>query len=282
MATESELTIRLAEGGDEPPPSHEFPGPARRLGGGRTSSHRGLGRIEVRASPPSPPLPIAPVPRLAPVFGAGELDTLDGIGPLAPDLFDDPRGGLSAATNLAPKPAPVPPSPPPGDRRPTPTGLRLRASAADLDEPSFAVDHGVDEDDAPGSFDQRVADMRALLAANNFSSALVVAESVLVSDPAHAVAQHCIEACRAALSDKYLSSLGGRGVIPRVAMGPEEIRWLSLDHRSGFLLSFVDGMTPIDDVLDVSSMPELDALRILFELRTQGVIDIVEPQRRRR
>jgi hypothetical protein len=65
-------------------------------------------------------------------------------------------------------------------------------------------------------------------------------------------------------------------------MGPEEIRWLSLDHRSGFLLSFVDGMTPIDDVLDVSSMPELDALRILFELRTQGVIDIVEPQRRRR
>jgi hypothetical protein len=36
----------------------------------------------------------------------------------------------------------------------------------------------------------------------------------------------------------------------------------------------------IDEALDVSSMPELDALRIMFELRMQGVIEIAEPNRR--
>ena len=63
-------------------------------------------------------------------------------------------------------------------------------------------------------------------------------------------------------------------------MGSEELRWLSLDHRAGFLLSFVDGSMSIEEVLDVSSMPELDVLRIMFELRQQGVIEIEEPPAR--
>ena len=47
---------------------------------------------------------------------------------------------------------------------------------------------------------------------------------------------------------------------------------LHLDHRAGFLLSCIDGMSSIDDILDVSGMRELDALRILFELVQENVI----------
>jgi len=122
--------------------------------------------------------------------------------------------------------------------------------------------------------------MMSLFEAQSWSSALVVAESVLVGDPDHAEARRCATGCREMLAEKYLTNLGGRANIPRVAMGAEELRWLALDHRAGFLLSFIDGSMSLDEVLDVCSMPELDALRIMFELRMQGAIEIVEPNRR--
>jgi hypothetical protein len=124
--------------------------------------------------------------------------------------------------------------------------------------------------------------MQALFDARNYSSALVLAESVLLTDADHVQAKRCAETCREVLTEKYLSNLGGRSSIPRVTMGAEEMRWLSLDHRAGFLLSIIDGSMSIEEVLDVSSMPELDALRIMFELRMQDVIEIVDPPRRPR
>jgi hypothetical protein len=157
--------------------------------------------------------------------------------------------------------------------RQTPTGLRLRGDHHDYDAPPSAPE--------PTSLDQRAMEMHALLEAGNYSSALVLAESVLVSDPKHAGALECAEFSRAALGDRYLENLGGRLAIPRVVMNPEEVRSAALDHRSGFLLSFIDGSMTIEEVLDVSSMPELDALRIMFELRMQGIIQADAPARRK-
>jgi hypothetical protein len=137
-------------------------------------------------------------------------------------------------------------------------------------------------DVAPSSLDQRAMEMQALLEAGNYSSALVLAESVLVSDPNHAAARECAEFARSALGDRYLENLGGRRAVPRVVMTPDEVRGAALDHRSGFLLSFIDGSMTIEEVLDVSSMPELDALRIMFELRMQGIIAADAPVRRPR
>jgi hypothetical protein len=65
-----------------------------------------------------------------------------------------------------------------------------------------------------------------------------------------------------------------------VAVSAGEMHLLALDHRAGFLLSFIDGSMSVDEVLDVSSMPELDALRIMFELQEQGAIVIEPPARR--
>jgi hypothetical protein len=52
------------------------------------------------------------------------------------------------------------------------------------------------------------------------------------------------------------------------------VRWLSLDHRAGFVLSCVDGYSSIDEILDVSGMPPLDALRVLYELLQQRIIAV--------
>ena len=63
-------------------------------------------------------------------------------------------------------------------------------------------------------------------------------------------------------------------------MTSDEIRWLSLDHRAGFLLSCVDGRMTVEELIDVSCMSELDALRILCDLRDRGAIAMEVDQAR--
>ncbi|MCA9647452.1 MAG: hypothetical protein KC492_42470, partial [Myxococcales bacterium] len=112
----------------------------------------------------------------------------------------------------------------------------------------------------------------------DFTGALVIAESILESDPDHADARRYADSCREVLTQMYAARLGQLDQVVAVAVPPDQIRWLSLDHRAGFLLSLVDGMTSIEEILDVSGMTRLDALRIMFTLVQQRVIAL-EPGR---
>ncbi len=118
-------------------------------------------------------------------------------------------------------------------------------------------------------------DVRELYDAGDFRSALVMAEALLDTEPSNAEAIACAASCRETLSQKYLSRLGGLAKVLRVAMPPEEIRWLSLDHKAGFLLSCIDGASTIEEVLDVACMQEFEAIRILHDFRELGVIEIL-------
>jgi hypothetical protein len=126
-------------------------------------------------------------------------------------------------------------------------------------------------------------DVRELYDAGDFRSALVMAEALLETDPEHPEARACAASCRETLSKKYLSRLGGLAKILRVSMPPDEIRWLSLDHKAGFLLSCIDGTSSIEEVLDVACMHEFEAIRILHDFRELGVIEILpDPRSSRR
>ena len=68
--------------------------------------------------------------------------------------------------------------------------------------------------------------------------------------------------------------LGGLDRVPVVRTAKDALASLEIDHRAGFLLSHVDGASSFETILDVSGMPELDALRILTELLRRGVLDV--------
>jgi hypothetical protein len=70
----------------------------------------------------------------------------------------------------------------------------------------------------------------------------------------------------------YTARIGPMDRVPVVMVPREQLRWLSIDHRAGFLLSHIDGVSNLEMILDVSGMPTLDALRILCELQQQKVI----------
>ncbi len=233
-----------------------------------------FGRTDFANSPTEPPLSEDPLPSTS--RGAfdfddpprNEMPTLDisegvdevlGSGTNGEDVRDTtPNEMVLDLSDLAGSPPPsTKPSPVPrlpiGER----TGLELD------DRPPPAPD----DDPAHKELHDRYA-------VGDFTGALVVADSILEHDPDDIEAKRYSQSCRDVLMQMYSARLGSLDQVVTVAIPPDQIRWLSLDHRAGFLLSLVDGSSSVDDILDICGMPRLDALRIMYQLLEQRVITV--------
>jgi hypothetical protein len=111
-----------------------------------------------------------------------------------------------------------------------------------------------------------------LLALDDFSGSLEMIEKILRVDPQHPEARAYLGQNEATLVDMYESKLGPLGRVPRLAIKPEEVMWLNLDHRAGFLLSQIDGTVDFESLFALSGLPRLDTARILATLLADGVI----------
>jgi hypothetical protein len=113
---------------------------------------------------------------------------------------------------------------------------------------------------------------RELFALGDFSGSLEMIEKILKVDPHHTEARLYLEQNEATLIAMYESKLGPSTSVPRLALQPEEVMWLNLDHRAGFLLAQIDGTVNYEDLFAVSGLPRLDTARILATLLQEGVI----------
>lgn len=119
-----------------------------------------------------------------------------------------------------------------------------------------------------------VGEMEELYALDDLTGALRFAELILGREPDNVQARQCAQNCRARLIQLYASKIGDLGGVPVQALSENQMRWLGLDHRSGFLLSRVDGLSTIEEVLDVCGMPRLEALKTLVDLLERGAIRV--------
>ncbi len=117
-----------------------------------------------------------------------------------------------------------------------------------------------------------VVEMRDRHALGDYTGALQIAEEILLEHPTNAAALACAESCREVLVKMYTARIGQLDKVPVVMIARNQLRWLSLDHRAGFVLSHIDGVSSVEMILDVSGMATLDCLRILTELVQQRVI----------
>ncbi|HET9598238.1 MAG TPA: hypothetical protein VFP65_21805, partial [Anaeromyxobacteraceae bacterium] len=113
---------------------------------------------------------------------------------------------------------------------------------------------------------------KELFALGDFSGSLEMIEKILKIDPSHAEARRYLEQNEATLIAMYESKLGPAHAVPRLAIQPEEVMWLNLDHRAGFLLAQIDGSSTYEDLFALSGLPRLDTARILATLMQEGVI----------
>ena len=212
-----------------------------------------------------------------------------------PDLSSSPHSTSSpnSATarpgrNRAPLPAEptglelmeVSPSPPAASRSPSGSGL-----GRDPRDPVLELDLDLSEvarsgppppvlmPSAPASGrDAEITEMKDRYAMGDFTGALVVAEGLLEVNADDTDAERYAQRCRDVLTQMYAARLGALNQRVRVAVPGDQIRWLSLDHRAGFVLSLIDGSSTVEELLDISGMNRLDALRILYTLFDQRVI----------
>jgi hypothetical protein len=111
------------------------------------------------------------------------------------------------------------------------------------------------------------------LAAGDYEGARLAAHALLEYRPRDQDALDCAQIAESELRRLYATRLGSLTGVPYVAMGPDAILALpALDSRAGFLLSRVDGVTSVHDLVDAAFVPALEALRILSELFLRRVI----------
>jgi tetratricopeptide (TPR) repeat protein len=113
---------------------------------------------------------------------------------------------------------------------------------------------------------------KELFALGDFTGSLELIEKILQVDPDHAEAREYLRQNETTLVSMYESKIGPLSSVPRLAIKPEEVLWLTLDHRAGFLLAQIDGTVDYDSLFALSGLPRLDTARILASLIADGVI----------
>lgn len=113
---------------------------------------------------------------------------------------------------------------------------------------------------------------RELFDLGDFSGSLDLVEKVLKLDPRNEAAQAYLTRNEQTLTKMYESKLGSLSARPRQMMPPDEVIWMSMHHKAGFILSQVDGQLSFEDIVEISAMPRFETMRILADLVRQGII----------
>ncbi|HEX9051453.1 MAG TPA: tetratricopeptide repeat protein [Anaeromyxobacter sp.] len=113
---------------------------------------------------------------------------------------------------------------------------------------------------------------KELFALGDFTGSLELIEKILQVDPDHGEARDYLRHNEATLVSMYESKIAPLTRTPRLAIKPEEVMWLNLDHRAGFLLAQIDGTVDYETLFALSGLPRLDTARILANLIAEGVI----------
>jgi hypothetical protein len=118
------------------------------------------------------------------------------------------------------------------------------------------------------------ASIGELYALGDFSGALALAEVALRNNPQDPIALRYAEDSRRVLlkmCEARLSPLTRRA---QLVVGDEQMRWLALDHREGFLLSLVDGHSNLEELVDISGMDRLEVLRSFAAFVDRGIVTL--------
>ncbi|HEY5936299.1 MAG TPA: hypothetical protein VIU61_16725 [Kofleriaceae bacterium] len=108
--------------------------------------------------------------------------------------------------------------------------------------------------------------------AGDFEGAVAAVDLALAEDPNSALAQKLIHRHRDVVMAVLTSFLGNLERIPVLARPLHELANAPISPRAAFLLSRVDGILSLEEILDVSGMPRIEAMRYLCQLFLRGIL----------
>lgn len=235
-----------------------------------------LPRAPVRSRAPTPVKLAVPPP---PGIGPFKASTADAAIELDPGDFDFEDVEESLQFDPTAKPTSVPPPVVPLSQKATPV-VPLSDVVRDLEVPMIPPSPPAgpprrDSRESPATTGMSARrEMHERFELGDLSGALSLAESLLSIDTTDEDACDIADTCRSRLRAIYVGRLGSLDQVPVLLVSPAELRWLALDHRAGFVLSLIDGASSVEDIIDVSTMPQMEVLRTLYNLITQNVISL--------
>lgn len=145
--------------------------------------------------------------------------------------------------------------------------------------PDTLEDLPVNAEDIRASASELIAECRAALNDNRPAPAAMAAEMALqIAERAPPPGlDDLIDPSRALFERAFRAFMGNPHACPIRSVATESIADHGLDQRAAFLMSRLDGMTSIADLIDSSGMPRFDAVRVLSALRRAKAIDILPP-----
>ncbi len=135
---------------------------------------------------------------------------------------------------------------------------------------------GFEEDarQAPVSTDPSWLDeARALFRQGRGRDALELLGALAADRPDDLELQGHLELMRTHLFRDSRQRLAGGRAVPRLRLGADQLLKYNLPASAGFLLSMVDGVTPVDDLLALSGMDPFEALQVLDRLLDAGIVE---------
>ena len=112
----------------------------------------------------------------------------------------------------------------------------------------------------------------AWASADRADEAVAAVDLALSEDPNSALAQKLITRNRDAIMGVFQDFIGELDRVPVLAKPMSELAKTPISPRAAFLLSRVDGALTIDEILDVSGMPRMEAYRYLSQLLLRGIL----------
>lgn len=107
---------------------------------------------------------------------------------------------------------------------------------------------------------------------SDLERAVTAVDLALSEDPNSALAQKLIHRNREVIMNAFQAFLGDLQRTPALARPLHELGSAPISPRAAFLLSRVDGTLSLDEILDVSGMPRLEAYRYLCQLFLRGIL----------
>jgi tetratricopeptide (TPR) repeat protein len=107
---------------------------------------------------------------------------------------------------------------------------------------------------------------------DELDKAATAVELALSEDPNSALAQKLIQRNRETIMTVFQNFLGDLERQPQLARPLHELAQAPISPRAAFLLSRIDGTLSLDEILDVSGMPRLEAYRHLCQLFLRGIL----------
>jgi hypothetical protein len=104
------------------------------------------------------------------------------------------------------------------------------------------------------------------------AKAVAAVDLALSEDPNSALGQKLIARNKDTIMQVFQTFIGDLERMPQLAKPLQELHNAPINPRAAFLLSRIDGSLTIDELLDVSGMPRLEAYRHICQLFLRGIL----------